>query len=72
MGTGIINTVHNIWKRDREQEMAANLTKYWENNWEILNSSKTINILRAIVAEKVPFKVGRPLLVFSNKKQPKG
>ena len=34
-GTGIRNTVPNIWEREREWDMAANFSKYWENNREI-------------------------------------
>ena len=44
-GTGIRNTVPNIREQEREWEMAANFPKYWENNQEILNSSKTLHIV---------------------------
>ena len=34
-GTGIRNTVPNILESEREWDMAANFSKYWENNPEI-------------------------------------
>ena len=61
-GTGIRNTVPNIGEQEREWERAANFPKYWENNREILNSSKTLHILRAMVAEKSAFHSCAPIV----------
>ena len=74
----IRNTVPNIWEQEGEMEIlfptfgkengngkwqpiSQNIVKITR---KIFNSSKTLHILRAMVAKKVPFKVWRPILDF--------